>query len=268
VNKSLTITEQREVTFYNDQLIAVRTTDGHIYVSVRHLCEALGLDRRGQVRRIQRQEILAEAYQMGSIESEGGAQEAGLLRVDLLPLWLTGISIKSVKPELQERLKRYQREAAKVLWDAFQEGRLTNQTNFEELLKADSPAAQAYKMLQAMIQIAQQQLILEARMESHSSRMDDHEKRLESIETTLGDPGRFITAEQAMQISQAVKAIAMEIQKRTRKNEYGAVYGQMYREFGITGYKQLPAEKFDAAIKWLTDWYRRTTGATGDDLPF
>jgi hypothetical protein len=33
-------------------------------------------------------------------------------------------------------------------------------------------------------------------------------------------------------------------------------------------YKQLPAHKFDRAMEWLTSWYQRVTGSTGDELPF
>ena len=80
--KTLTVVEQREVEFY----------DGHIYVSVRHMCDALGLSRPAQVRRIRRSEILDEGYKGGakmappSAEGRGGGmQEAGLLRVDLVP---------------------------------------------------------------------------------------------------------------------------------------------------------------------------------------
>ncbi|MCB0013796.1 MAG: ORF6C domain-containing protein, partial [Anaerolineales bacterium] len=74
---------------------------------------------------------------------------------------------------------------------------------------------------------------------------------------------------QAMQISQAVKTVALELGKRTKKNEYGAVYGQLYREFAVTSYKQLPASQFEKAMSWLTNWYKRITGATGpDEVPF
>ena len=99
----------------------------------------------------------------------------------------------------------------------------------------------------------------------HASRLDAYEERLELVEATLGDPGRFVTPDQAMQISQAVKMVAMELGKRTKKNEYGAVYGQLYRQFAVTGYKQLPASQFDRAMSWLTDWYQRITGATSPD---
>lgn len=36
----LTIIEQKEVTFYDDALTAVRTSDGQVYASVRHMCQA------------------------------------------------------------------------------------------------------------------------------------------------------------------------------------------------------------------------------------
>lgn len=160
------------------------------------------------------------------------------------------------------------RECYSVLSEAFFEGRLTADPIFDDLLAGDSPAAQAYKMASAIMKMARQQLLLEAQLETHASQLVDHEQRLEEIEATLGDPGRFITPDQAMQISQAIKTIAAEIQKRTKQNEYGKLYGQLYREFGITSYKLLPANKFDRAMAWLTDVYRQITGATGGEPPF
>ncbi len=66
MSDELTVIDQREVTFYGDDLIAVKATDGSVYVALRQMCQSLGLDRRGQVRRINRQPILKEGYQGGS----------------------------------------------------------------------------------------------------------------------------------------------------------------------------------------------------------
>ena len=57
MTKALQPIERKEVAMYGDTVTAVRLSDGHIYVSVRHMCEALGVNRRPQVMRIQRQEI-------------------------------------------------------------------------------------------------------------------------------------------------------------------------------------------------------------------
>ena len=117
---------------------------------------------------------------------------------------------------------------------------------------------QAYKAAQAVVTLARAQILLEARVSSQ-------ERRLEAIEAQLGDPDRFITREQASRISQAVKAVAILYGKKTKRNEFGAVYGELYRKFGITDYKSLPAHKFRAAIDFLTEWYQQLTDK---DVPF
>jgi hypothetical protein len=94
----------------------------------------------------------------------------------------------------------------------------------------------------------------------------NHEQRLEEIEATLGNTERFITPDQAMQISQAVKAVAIAYGKQTKKNEFGSVYGELYRREGITSYKQLPAHRFQPVMRWMTEWHKDLTQE--DSLPF
>ena len=43
--KDLTPIEQKEVTFYDDELTAIRADDGQVDVSSRHMCDALGIQR-------------------------------------------------------------------------------------------------------------------------------------------------------------------------------------------------------------------------------
>jgi hypothetical protein len=253
--KSLKVIEQKEVEFYEDELIAVRAADEQIYVVIRQMCNALGIDYRSQFRRIQGdKDLLADGYQRVVImTTHRGRQKAGALRVDLVPVWLAGIDTSRVKEEIRDKLREYKRNVAKVLWEAFQEGRLTSDQSFGDLLASDSPAAQAYKMAAAIMQMARQQLVLE-------SRINQHEERLERIEATIGDPGRHINPDQASQLSQAVKAVAMALSKKSKRNEYGGVYGELYRKFGITGYKLLPSNRFQEAMDWLTQWHESITG--------
>ncbi len=42
-------------------------------------------------------------------------------------------------------------------------------------------------------------------------------------------------------------------------------YGELYRKFGISSYKLLPASKFEDAMKWLAEWYQLLTNTS---LPF
>lgn len=257
--KQLTVMVQKQVQFYGDELIAIQANDGQIYVSVRHLCDTLGLDSQAQTRRLQRHTVLSDGLQgVANLATPGGLQKAQALRADLIPLWLSGLRVSMVKEEIRPKLERFQREAAKVLWEAFQEGQLNDE--FEGLLaKADRGAVEAYHLAQAMLKLARNQIILQAQVQ-------DHAVRLERLEAMLGQEERLVTPEQASQISQAVKAVAIKFSEKTGRNEFGGVYGELYRQFGITSYKQLPAQEFDRALAFLTQWYKQLTGL--DTLPF
>ena len=262
-SKSRTIetVEQKTVLFYDDELVAVRGDDRQVYVSLAHMCEVIGIDRRSQVRRIRQHMVLGEGYYLGDVDTPGGRQQMGLLRVDLVPMWLATLDAKRVGAEIEDKLLRYQKEAAKVLWEAFQEGRLTAAPTLDELLHSDSPAAQAYRMAMAIADMARTQLLFEAQVES---RMEGVEQRLEQLEARIDEPRRTVSSSQASQISQAVKAVAMQLSKKTGRNEYGGVYGELYRRFEITSYKLLPASRFEEAMAFLNQWHASLT----DETPF
>ncbi len=63
---------------------------------------------------------------------------------------------------MRPKIEQFQREAANVLWEAFQEGRLTADPSFDELLQNDSDAVQAYKMAAAIMKLARNQIIVQA----------------------------------------------------------------------------------------------------------
>ncbi|MFQ5434866.1 MAG: phage antirepressor N-terminal domain-containing protein [Anaerolineae bacterium] len=266
--KGLAVVEQKHVEFYGDEVLAVRIEDGSVLIPVRPICDLLGVDWSAQRQRINRDPVLQEEMKSVNVTVSDSYRtvnrELLSLPLDYISGFLFGINANRVKPELKERLIRYQRECYKVLAEAFNEGRLTADPAFDDLLASDTPAAQAYKMAAAIMKMARQQLMLEAQLETHSTKLVDHEQRLEEIESTLGDTGRFVTPDQAMQISQAVKTIAIVLGKQTKKNEFGAVYGEMYRKFGITSYKMLPANRFEEAMNFLTTWHQDLT----DDVPF
>ena len=269
---ALTVVEQKEVQFYGDTIIAVRVNEGSVFVPVRPICDLVGVSWPSQYNRIKRDAVLSqEAVSLSVFVTNtqgvtGQQRDMTCLPLDYVSGFLFGINADRVSADIREKLIRYQRECYRVLAEAFTEGRLTADPAFDDLLRANSPAAQAYRMAQALLQLARQQLLLEARLVTHDARLDAHDDRLEQIESVLGDRGRFITPEQATSISQAVKSIATALNKKSGRNEYGAVYGEFYRKFGIPSYRELPARRFEEAARFLTDWYAELTGQQG--LPF
>jgi P22_AR N-terminal domain len=73
MEKSLKSIEQKQVTFYDDELTAIRADDGQIYGSVRHMCDALGLDIQAQTRRIRRHNILNDGFMVAKMATIKGA---------------------------------------------------------------------------------------------------------------------------------------------------------------------------------------------------
>ncbi len=266
--------EQQQVLFYDDEVTAVLVEVGErreVFVPLRPLVDNLGLAWSGQYERLRRDPVLsAEIRSVRVTRTEAARSEKGgtvevnremvCLPLDYLNGWLFGINAARAKAEIRERLIRYQRECYRVLHEAFVEGRLSADPEFAELLTSDSPAAQAYRIAAAMMRLARQQLVLEAQVETQGRQLADHERRLEEVEATLGDTGRQITPDQASQISQAVKAVAMALGKKSGRNEYGGVYGEFYRRFGITGYKLLPARRFEEAMSFLAEWHQSLEG--------
>jgi hypothetical protein len=228
----------------------------------------MGISWPSQRNRINRDAVLAEVVQGVFItNTPGGRQEMTCLPLEFLNGWLFGINASRVRDDVRPRLIRYQRECYQALHEAFQEGRLSVAgPGVTELAQQDTPAAQAYRHAQALVRLARQQLILEAQVDAHGAQLDDHARRLEELEATLGDPERTITPAQATRISQAVKAIAMKLGARSGRNEYGGVYGELYRRFQIPTYRELPSARFDEAMDWLGEWWAQV--ADSDEIPF
>ncbi len=258
--KTLLPIEQKTVTFYEDQITAVRLQDGRIAIPVRPLCELIGVDWNGQRRRINRDPVLST--ELISVDVTSTQVRAMLcLPLDYISGFLFGLNADRVRKDLREAVIRYQRECYKVLAEAFQEGRLTAETSFDNLLSTDSEAVQAYKMALAVVKLARNQVILESQLQTHSDTLTQYGNRLEELEAAIAQPDSMVTQEQASQISQAVKAIAIELGKQTKRNEFGGVYGELYRKFGITSYKMLPAKKFETAVTWMNEWHGSLTGS-------
>lgn len=94
---NLIVVEQKEVEFYGDALTAVRTNDGQVYVSMRQMCQALGISRpQRQTDRIKRDEVLNDGLERVPMMGTRGRQQTYALRVDLVPLWLAGIEANRV----------------------------------------------------------------------------------------------------------------------------------------------------------------------------
>jgi antirepressor protein len=111
--------EQAAVSFYGRDIIAVRLADGRIAAALRTMCDALQLDRPGQLRRIREDEVLADQLVPVRVETDGGSQVMEMLTAWAIPTWLTGIQLKRVAPDKRAAILAFKREAADALYRHF-----------------------------------------------------------------------------------------------------------------------------------------------------
>jgi hypothetical protein len=262
--QALVPVEEKRVVFYEDEIAAVlveTAAERQIFIPIKPICDQLGVTWPSQLNRIRRDPVLSRKIKGVFItNTPGGRQEMSCLPLDYLNGWLFGINAARVNEDVRDRLIRYQDECYKALAEAFREGRLMSDPTFDELLTSESDAVQAYKMALAVVKLARNQILLEGRLDSHGKEIAAHTERLEQLEAKLAPADHAVTNEQASQISQAVKTVAIALGKKSGKNEFGGVYGEFYRRFGITSYKMLPAHQFEKAMRFLTDWHQNLVG--------
>ena len=128
-------------------------------------------------------------------------------------------------------------------------------------------------MIRAMGKMVRQHIIHESQMAqrgqaiaANTATLGDLSQRVNDIEAELGNDERFISVGQSEQISEGVRAIGLIFSKNTGRNEYGGVYAELYRRYGINSYKLLPAGKFDEAMHFLRGWWEELTD--NSNVPF
>jgi hypothetical protein len=108
------------VNFRGAELYGFDRDDG-VFVALKPIVEAMGLDWSAQFRRVQRDPILAEGIAiMATPFGRGGAQDAVCLKLELVNGWLFTIDSSRIKdPEVRDRVLLYQRECYAVLHEHF-----------------------------------------------------------------------------------------------------------------------------------------------------
>ncbi len=251
------------VDFYGDHIPAGQLADGTILVPLRPVVEGLGLDWASQYQRLKRDTVLAEALRSVVVTTtDRGDRPMSALPLKLLPGFLFGLNASRVKPELREKIRRYQRECYDVLWNAFKGDIQPTPPDPPVDL---NPAQQALLLAEAVASLARQHLDLEERhltmadylrpfvqqTKAHQTRTDE---RLAALELHISG-GATISEAQAAEIAGAVKAVAMLLTAAGDANGFGRVWGELYRRFRVTSYHNLPSARYEEALTWLSTWY-------------
>ena len=284
--------EQRTVALTQaggEEVLAARTETSEIYLPIRPICTALGVNWATQYRKIKADEILLESTRNLRMQTRGGAQVLVCMDVEAIPLWLAGIEPSRVRPDLRERLKTYKRWVRKAVYEAF-----ARETGIEVATVEPHGATPGAPDVSSLVHIAQmaeaiavmarQQIAFEQHVDSRLTNLDTHMSMLAEGQNTLTGrldqaaavvgsllrrvgsieglvaPGQVISEAQAAEISALVKAIAAEMVERDKgtgqkgRNPYQAVFGELYRRFRVSSYHNIPAGTYADVMAWLREY--------------
>ena len=103
--------------FHGDALSCIEQ-DGRLWVAVKPVCEALGIDNKGQQAKLSAK-TWATMEIISTVGADAKAREMLCLDLDSLPMWLATIEPARVREAARPKLELYQKECARVLRDHF-----------------------------------------------------------------------------------------------------------------------------------------------------
>jgi P22_AR N-terminal domain len=286
--EQITPMEVRTLIFYGKPLVAVRLPDERPAVSIRSLCENMQLDRKAQVRRIQRTAPIAgDLVQnvMIDLGTGGGPQPSQVLVLRSLSYWLTGIDHKRVRQELQDEILKYQCEAVDTLYQwASQHPRalpapakeqqvveaastktaiaVRESTSSVVLVPIDEPSQEAthseraaYHELMSVWHRRQADLHAQAWRAEVDTRIEDQESRIEAREAVTDLIPEIIERLGPELISaqqqRQVQVYVDQLSKATGKHS-ATVHNDLKTAFERPSYRELRADEWPQVVNWFT----------------
>ena len=112
---------ERKILFRGKEIQTADLPDNQGYVALNSLCDAFGLDRRGQRQRLERQGSYFRDYTaLVTLSTPGGPQATLCLLAAAVPLFLTGVQLDRVSdPKARDLLRAFLDEALDVLAEHF-----------------------------------------------------------------------------------------------------------------------------------------------------
>ena len=104
------------VDFYEDKVWLVAYNE-EPFVPVRPVAENLGIDWKGQQRKLLEDSRRWQVQTIRVRAQDGKLREMVCIPLRKLPAWLYSISPEKVRPEIREKLVKYQEECDEVLWN-------------------------------------------------------------------------------------------------------------------------------------------------------
>jgi P22_AR N-terminal domain/ORF6C domain len=256
--------EQLPIPLFDGAVLAVRGHDGRIFLSLRDLCDVLGLRVHGQRRRIQSDPQLTLVSFRLVIQSQ--FREIDCLLLEDVPLWLLSIQMNRVAEQVRTRVSYIRTYLVVSVQRAF--GELTGLATLGE---QPSSAIEDLRELDR-IDTAFQQLHQIAERQDRSAIvvrtiLNDLRELRERLQRLEQQTDIRLSPEQRGTIFNLVQRWGEVRVSQTPNQERGAVIRRCWSEvnarFKVSTYTDLPAARYDEILQFIKQNY---TALTGQDI--
>lgn len=253
--------EQLPIPLFDSAVLAVRGADGRIFLSLRDLCNVLGLALAGQRRRIRSSPRLTMlAFR---VIIQGQLRNADFLLLDDVPLWLLTIQISRVSDDVRTRVDYIQTYLVASVQRAF--GELTGlslgeqpSSAIEDLRELDR-IDEAFQRLGEVSSRQDEAAYVVRDILAQLREMRDRVEQLEALAKSR------ISPQQRGTIYQMVQAWGEARAAKATGSESGAAIRACWRElntrFGVSTYTDLPAARYNEIVLFIKQQYHGLTGA-------
>jgi hypothetical protein len=265
--------EQQIVPFMGDELAAALTPGGNIYITFPAMCNALGLNVRGQTQRVQRTRSLATALRRIPIETRGGVQRINCLRVDKVALWLAGAQTSQIKPEFRTKIEAYQDELAPIATQVFLRIAGMKATQLVPAVADPQVAVLADQIdtltdvvtflrehMEALLASSGQ---VSLRLDQAISLLEALAERQDTAETQIAridERTARLTPAHARAVQDLVDRIVHETAHEKTPLLHYMIYGRLKRRFRVSTYKEIADDRYSDVMTFLQELLREATG--------
>lgn len=255
--------EEVPISLFDSVVLAVRSADGSLWLSISDLAAAVNVDPRSQRRRIQANMLLSRRARSFRTATAGGAQSQLFLQLEGVGLWVMTLNTAKVSDAIRERLIWLQEHLEHAVRKAFAAAtglpeRSSDVEDIDDLSHMDA-------ILQGLVR---QQAALSQGQESLSHTVAELAARLRALEVANQGEPPSISKAQRGQLYDLILKWATLLQSRNEGMSIGAAratcWAAFKRHFKLAEYHHLPAAQYDAAVAFVRAAYQ---GLGGGDLP-
>ena len=230
--------------------------DSFGYIPVSALCKKFSLDSQAQRRKIERNSWYYDEYTENiKFPTKGGDQVALCIRADAVPIFLTTVNLFNVKDKEAFRLlEAFIQENHIVLaeyWGlADREQIMVSRQVIEHMLLEHGEHEDPKKVTKDLEEFKE---YIEEKLEQIRVVFSELHTDVKKMKQWVGPTNR-IEPEQGAEIQHKIKQLAqLKIEYMGITSPYGAIYASLYKQYGVTSYKEITMKDYPHVLKALDD---------------